>query len=372
MNDLEPILDLWRTLRAAGKDYVLATIVSVDGPSYRKPGACMLLSPDGRRTGTVSGGCLEAEVAQRAWWLTESGPTIESYSTVADEGELPSGSGCGGVVHLLLERAKTAEPVLAALSEAFQARAPLAVATVLDGPQMGLRAVAPASTENSADAALATAAEKAYERRAGTSSMFCLESGPARVWTSYHPARTGLWVFSAGDDAKPLVNMARELGWWVAVADGRGHLGTPARFPSAHWIRVLPIADLPRSAPAHFQLLAGDTAVIMTHSFEQDSHILASLLAAPVRPGYIGVLGPQRRTRELLTEAARLLGMHASDELADTWLGTLHAPTGLELQADTPAAIALSILAEIQKVITNASAEPLRRVRAIAPGALDS
>jgi xanthine/CO dehydrogenase XdhC/CoxF family maturation factor len=77
MTDLERILSLWRELHAAGADYVLATVVAVEGPSYRKPGALMLLSADGRRAGTVSGGCLEAEVASRAWWLTESGPTIQ-------------------------------------------------------------------------------------------------------------------------------------------------------------------------------------------------------------------------------------------------------------------------------------------------------
>ena len=104
MTDLEHILPLWRELEASGADYVLATVVAVDGPSYRKPGARMLLAPDGRRAGTVSGGCLEAEVARRAWWLTETGPAVERYSTVEDHGDRPYGSGGGGVVFILLER----------------------------------------------------------------------------------------------------------------------------------------------------------------------------------------------------------------------------------------------------------------------------
>ena len=66
MTDLENILPLWHALGDAGTDYVLATVVEVDGPSYRKPGARMLIAADGRRAGTVSGGCLEAEVAKRA------------------------------------------------------------------------------------------------------------------------------------------------------------------------------------------------------------------------------------------------------------------------------------------------------------------
>ena len=70
MTDLEHILPLWNELESSGADYVLATIVAVEGSSYRRPGARMLLAQDGRRAGTVSGGCLEAEVAKRAWWLT--------------------------------------------------------------------------------------------------------------------------------------------------------------------------------------------------------------------------------------------------------------------------------------------------------------
>ena len=122
MTDLENILPLWHALESAGADYVLATVVDADGPSYRKPGARMLIAADGRRAGTVSGGCLEAEVAKRAWWLTERGPVVERYSTVADDEEMPYGSGCGGVVYVLLERRSTAALLLKALEPAFHAR----------------------------------------------------------------------------------------------------------------------------------------------------------------------------------------------------------------------------------------------------------
>ncbi len=88
MTDLEQILPLWRELEASGAEYVLATVVRVEGSSYRKPGARMLLVADGRRAGTVSGGCLEAAVAKKAWWLTENGPVVQSYSTLEDDGEV--------------------------------------------------------------------------------------------------------------------------------------------------------------------------------------------------------------------------------------------------------------------------------------------
>ena len=84
-------------------------------------------------------------------------------------------------------------------------------------------------------------------------------------------------------------------------------------------------------------------------------------------PAYLGVLGPQRRTREVLAEAARLLGLPNIAERAEQWLAQLHAPTGLDLGAETPATIALSIVAEIQQTLNNASALPLRQVRAVLP-----
>jgi xanthine dehydrogenase accessory factor len=112
--------------------------------------------------------------------------------------------------------------------------------------------------------------------------------------------------------------------------------------------------------------------VVMTHSFEQDSRALASLLALEVGPSYIGVLGPQRRTRELLAEAARLLDRRPdqnSSNIAtvERWLAQLHAPTGLDLGAESPETIALSIVAEIQKSLTGATALPLSEVRGAAP-----
>src|SRR5437763_10585278 len=119
MTDFEQIVPLWRELEGAGADYVLATVVAVEGSSYRRPGARMLLAQDSRRAGTVSGGCLEAAVAKKAWWLTSDGPVVERYSTLDDDGDLPYGSGCGGDVHILLERSNTAAPLLKAMHAAF-------------------------------------------------------------------------------------------------------------------------------------------------------------------------------------------------------------------------------------------------------------
>ena len=368
MSDLERILALWREVEARAEDYVLATIVAVEGSSYRRPGACMLLAESGHRAGAISGGCLEAQVASRARWLTADGPSIQSYSTREDDGERPYGSGCGGVVHLLLERQRTADPLLMALNLAHLRRVPLAVATVLEGPRMGWRAFAGLEREGRQAAAgsLQELAKQALAARKSMEATIAIEGVCVRAWADFRPARPGVWVFGAGDDAQPLVRLAKELDWFVAVADGRSNLATAARFPLADAVRVLPTKELKETEASLAGMQGGDAAIVMTHSFEQDAAALAALLALPQPPAYIGVLGPQRRTRELLAEAGRLIELPASSipAQAERWLAQLHAPTGLDLGADTPETIALSVLAEIQKCLTGATALPLREVRA--------
>ncbi len=388
MADLERILPLWSELKAAEAEYVLATVIAVEGSSYRRPGACMLMAQDGRRAGTVSGGCLEAEVARRAWWLTANGPTVQRYSTVEEDGDRPYGSGCGGVVWLFLERASTADPMLNALRQSFERRSPLAVATLVEGEHAGRRAFAglePKKAEDvplKIDDALQDRAERALADCASMDERISVEGSEVRVWVEFRPARHGLWIFGAGDDAQPLLQLGKALGWYVAVADGRSQLATRERFPLADEVHVLPVRDLPtdRSAgplPALANLRSQDAAVVMSHSFEQDSRALASLLALEFPLAYIGALGPQRRTRDLLTEAARLLDVSADPGRSDSamierWLAELHAPTGLDLGADSPETIALSVVAEIQKSFTKATAQPLREVRATAPAVSSS
>jgi xanthine/CO dehydrogenase XdhC/CoxF family maturation factor len=381
MTDLQRILPLWRELEAERADYVLATVIAVEGPSYRKPGATMLLAQDGRRAGTVSGGCLEAEVARRAWWHTANGPSVQRYSTVEEDGDRPYGSSCGGVVWLLLERRPTAPPLLYALDQAFRRRIPIAVATVLEGEQAGRRAFAGLGPMETADPTrreadtLQSLAELALTSEASTESKLSLQGTEVRIWADFRPARPGLWIFGAGDDAQPLLQLGKALGWHVTVADGRSQLATRERFPLADELHILPVTESPGVQSSQPSALANlrsqDAAVVMTHSFEQDSRILASLLGSSLRLAYIGVLGPQRRTRELLAEATCLLNLSADPNSSnittvERWFAELHAPTGLDLGAESPETIALSVVAEIQKSFAGATALPLSEVRGAA------
>ena len=219
---------------------------------------------DGRRAGTVSGGCLEAEVARRAWWLTSEGPVVERYSTVEDDGDRPYGSGCGGVVSLLLERRETAGPLMAALEVAFNARTPLAIATVLEGPAMGRRPL-PVFHRSRHRLASAASAQPTVDLSLPRWRLWRWTAGPPsrRGFRSKVPRRgSGLTIVlrdpvcgSSAPATTPSLwfnwraNWAGLLRWLTAVRTWlRG-----SAFLLADEVRVLPIADLPDAAPAHLK-----------------------------------------------------------------------------------------------------------------------
>src|ERR1700761_4656432 len=137
MSELRQIVALWGEAKGRKEEVCLATVVRVEGSSYRKPGARMLLTRSGRRAGTISGGCLEAEVAKKAWWLTESGPAIQRYSSFFDDDSpAPYGLGCGGTVHVLLDRGPSTHAVLDALELSLSTRLPFVTVTDLNKPAL--------------------------------------------------------------------------------------------------------------------------------------------------------------------------------------------------------------------------------------------
>jgi xanthine/CO dehydrogenase XdhC/CoxF family maturation factor len=144
-----------------------------------------------------------------------------------------------------------------------------------------------------------------------------------------------LFIFGAGDDAKPLAAMATLLGWSVTVADDRTHLARRSRFIDMN-VQVVNSVE-----SAILQVEPRDAAVIMTHSFEQDDNCLTSLL--PKNPRYLGLLGARHRSSLLIREAAAKLELSVSECCA-----RLSAPTGLDLGGDGPEAVALAILSETQ------------------------
>jgi len=343
MPELRQIVELWRAAQAGNEEVCLATVVRVEGSSYRKPGARMLLTRGGRRAGTVSGGCLEAEVMKKAWWLTENGPMIQRYSSFFDDDSpAPYGLGCGGTVYVLLERGEAAHAVLNALDTNLSARTPFAIVTDTDHaltllvqPRDGdtvFRSPASAALSDISDLTI-----RAFDAR----HSFYATLGATEVFVEYVPTCAALTIFGAGDDAKPLADFAHTLGWYVTVADGRSQLARGERFRQADRTVVL---DYDQAEPLwELSIDAEDAFVLLTHSYEQDRAILRQLL--PHKPKYLGVLGPRQRTERLVGEIAAQLDMTREECLA-----CLYAPVGFDIGAHTPESIALSIVTEIVAV----------------------
>lgn len=225
-----------------GETAILATVVDVRGSGYRLPGARMLILADGRTVGTVSGGCLEADVLERAKKVLASGEAeVFTYDTTENEDSVFSlNMGCRGVIEILLE------PVEANTSLIVEMRS-------------------------------------AYENRIASENI----EPPIAVL-----------LFGAGADAVPFVRIASELGWQVTVHDHRPAFLTTERFPSAEKL-VLQNVDEP---PGKMMADKRTAAIMMTHNYARDRFILPVLLRSDVF--YIGALGPKRRTEQLLEEGA--------------------------------------------------------------------
>ena len=327
MMERRQIVRLWRQGGAA----VLVTLVKVSGSSYRQAGARLLLNSDGEYAGTISGGCLEAEVVRKAAWMARNGAVVERYSTIFDDtAEIPFGLGCGGEVDLLIEPADTPEcRALISAMESSLAGNESTVVTWLPDSGKSLRRVV-----LDADGTVRFASNELGEKKIDCAKG--LQAGgdyQGRFVESLH-APQRLFVFGAGDDAKPLVSMASLLGWAVTVADARSQLARTERFAAAEQVKVL-------ESTSSLEISASDAVVVMTHSYEQDRQILAALL--PVRPRYLGLLGARHRSSLLMSEVADLTGQTIADCCEQ-----IHAPIGFDLGGDGPESIALAIIAEVQ------------------------
>lgn len=364
MPELESILDLAGRARQQTEEVCLVTVAGVEGSSYRKPGARMLLTRGGRRAGTISGGCLEGEVSKKAWWLTETGPSLQRYSSFFDEDAgVPYGLGCGGTVILLLERGAAAEAVVEALRLAVEERQPVAVVTELSESSPGTRLVmnaagavlyaAPEWSDRDR-AALEPFAREALAGGSGNRLLVCEGAPAVPLFCERILPPPALWIFGAGDDAQPLVEFAYDLGWHVGVADGRSNLARPERFPHAHRVVALTAEN---SATLAEEIGPDDAVVLMTHSYEQDRALLARLLPQPL--GYLGILGPRSRTMHILGQILEPPAKPGSGTVRmtlDQALARLYSPVGLDISAHTPAAIALSIAAEVQAALASRAA----------------
>lgn len=311
---------------APGEPAALATLVQVEGSSYRRPGARLLLLGNGTRLGSISGGCLEDDVVLRAQRVLASGqPELAVYDTT-EENDLVwgVGLGCHGIVHIFIEPLPVARPAW------------------VDELRRNLHA------RRSTELAVAHTANNATAPGTHLAREVAKSDVTAGIFRETVAAPPALVVFGAGEDARPLVRLAKEIGWHVMVIDSRSGYATAERFREADAVVVTPT-----NAVAEMPLNGSSFAVVMTHRYSEDVKLLRALLPKPL--AYLGVLGPRKRTDRILAE------LQQSGFTTDVaMLARLHAPVGLDLGATTPEGVALAILAELQSRLANRTPIHLR------------
>jgi xanthine dehydrogenase accessory factor len=309
------LLQRFDTWRSEGRSLVLATVVATAGATYTKAGHRILIADSGDFEGLVSGGCLEGDLATHAGQVTESGQTrVVTYDLRETNDELFGlGIGCDGLLRILLQRLSPADAYEPFAAIAASMRGDVTVHCALVVGEQGDLPMG--TTLISADASSAW-------------------SGLAAAKVLYLPLRPlpRLLVLGAGQDAVPVVALADLLGWRVTVADHRpAYLDLPA-FAVADTRVAAPAAELASAVP----LSTFAAAIVMSHHLATDHSYLVVLAKSAVP--YIGLLGPPGRRDRLLQE----LGSKGN-----ALAGRLHGPAGLDIGADSPESIALSILAEI-------------------------
>jgi xanthine dehydrogenase accessory factor len=352
--------------RAAGDGQVsvLATVVRTAGSTYRRIGARLVVMPDGSHVGSVSAGCMEADIVLRAAGVRSSG-TVEllTYDTRSPDDLIwGSGSGCGGVTELLLEPLDPERAL--AKAERFrmvaESRRRGVLATVIRATGLLLRsgdqAVLPHATaglvgfEDAPAPLRALVQSKAcHQLRAGSSMAVPHAWGEQALDIAYEvwSPRIRVCVCGAGPDAAPLVAMAKWLGWQVRLIDHR-----PAMLSQEQWPEVdCTLVRSPDDVIAAVRSIDCDAAVIMNHHYERDLRFLHAWLASEVP--FIGVLGPRRRTAQMLATLDGEVRLDREDR-------RIHAPVGLDLGGETTEEIALAIVAEIRASLAGRGGGPLR------------
>lgn len=360
--EIRDIVNAFNDAQRQGRRTALATVVHVEGSSYRRPGARMLVEDDGTLTGAISGGCLEGDALRKALQAINDGRNkLVTYNTLDDDDvQFGVQLGCNGIVHILFEPidSNRVNNPIALLEKAVVQRRDVVLATVFSldnyhGYQPGTcfffdgaNAYSTIDDESllakikeDASAVLATKSSFLQQYKAYELTAF-VELGQPPV---------SLIVVGAGNDALPLVAIASVLGWQITIVDGRATHANKQRFTNVDEIVVAKPA-------AAFQQITIDERtvfVLMTHNYNYDLEMVGYLLNKEC--SYIGLLGPKKRMDRLITELAQQ-GFVITDEHR----AMIYGPTGLDIGAETAEEIALSITAEIKAVLMKRGGASLR------------
>lgn len=364
MKELQDIVNAYQPIAIAQRPVALATLVKVEGSTYRRLGAWMLITDQGSWVGALSGGCLEADICDRAQAVMQRNtPTLAIYDTTHDDDIIWGlGLGCQGVAHVLIEPIHHNAQLnpISLLSSCFEHRKPGGIA-ILIKPELAnnrqiigsLLLLYPDNTvcfspsfsklkDKTIENAILSDLQAVILNRKSAHETYVTAAGEIEILLQVVQPAVSLTIFGAGYDALPVATLAKQLGWYVTVVDPRSRPSSTERFKVADEVCLATPATLSLSPGTESR----SAAVIMTHNYHTDLDLLRSQLFKPW--SYLGILGPKSRRNRLMIELQSQGITPTTDQIEK-----LNSPIGLDIGAETPEEIALSILSEIQAVLTH-------------------
>jgi len=358
MKETADILKAYHQAQKEGKKTALATVVKVEGSSYRRPGARMLITEDGTLTGAISGGCLEGDALRKALSaIVQQENKLITYDTTDEEdARIGVQLGCNGIVYILFEPIKAEEEFnpIRMLSTLQSRREDAVLATLFslnNREQAGTYMVyrEGESLLKARNEALISDVKEVYRNKSSGFYTYPSPHGQSEAFLEFVRPVISLVIAGAGNDAQPLAEIAYLLGWEVTVVDGRPSHASAQRFPNSNRILIAK----PEQALAQTPIDEQTAFVLMTHNYNYDLALLNALL--DTRAAYIGSLGPKKKLVRMLDELNRNTREHS---------GRVYGPIGLDIGAETAEEIAIAIVAEIKSVFTGASAQFLKEKKA--------
>jgi len=365
MKEIQAIIQAYEEAQQQGKQTALATVVHVQGSSYRRPGARMLITVDGQLTGAISGGCLEGDALRKALLvMTRQQPMLVTYDTTdEDDAKLGVGLGCEGIIHIVIEPILPEQPgnpiqLLKTISAQRQHAALVMLFSLNDRRevqpgtcllQLPGETVTGRITNDALQKALTADAKTAFINQVSATKTYVSEGKQFTAFIELIKPAVSVIIIGAGNDAMPVAQMAHMLGWQVTVADGRPAQATAARFPTANQVLV----TKPDQVIEQVTIDAQTVFVLMTHNYNYDLKVFRQLIKRNVT--YIGMLGPRKKLVRMLDELKAEGIVPTPEQLA-----FVYGPVGLNIGAENAEEIALSIIAEIKAVIAGRAGESLR------------
>ena len=365
MIEIKNIIRAYEEAQKQGHQTALATVVHLEGSSYRRPGARMLVTEEGQMTGAISGGCLEGDALRKALLvMNQRQSKLVTYDT-HDEEDSTIGVqlGCAGIIQILIEPLNTSnrQNPISLLKKIGSKRQRAVLITVYQtedkkNAQVGTcmlleeeGGVSGDLKDASVKKTLLEDAANAMSKQQSVFKNYITETGTISAFIDYIKPAVSLVIIGAGNDAIPLVELADTLGWETRIADGRPSHATTERFASACQVLVAK----PEKVLEQLAIDEQTVFVLMTHNYNYDLAMLKALLQTNAT--YIGVLGPRNKLDRMLGEI-EAGGMKLSAEQQNRIFG----PVGLDIGAETAEEIALSIIAEIKGVLTGKPGHSLR------------